>query len=163
MILNPCISCSRPVLLLNLYSEFTVDQVKHSSESLLQGSIKYHKKWCLIISASAISPSTEQFTYHSPVALGMETRLHTGTPLGLLFRLLLIPCHSSFIFLWAQLQHRWSARLSMPSKEAKMKGMGLVVSLHQPSLSDSIIKKQLSSQNIKTVTNIQLLRNWTSV
>lgn len=28
----------------------------------------------------------------------------------------------------------------MPSKEAKMKGMGLVVSLHQLSLSDAIIK-----------------------
>lgn len=43
-----------------------------------------------------------------------------------------------------------------------MKGMGLVEYLHQLSLSDSIVKKQLCKSS-RTVTNIQLLRNWKSV
>lgn len=52
----------------------------------------------------------------------------------------------------------------MPSKEAEMKGRGLVVSFHQLSLNDSNVKKNNCDCNsIRTVKNIQLLKNWMSV
>ncbi len=61
-------------LLLNPFSEFTVNKVKHNSKSLLQESIKCHKKWC----ASATSVPTEQFTCHSPVKPGLKTDCRLG-------------------------------------------------------------------------------------
>lgn len=77
-------------------------EVKQKGEFLLQGSIKHERDYVSLrrlSAASAISPPTEQCTFNFPVILGHWYRLHTGIPLGVLLRLLLIACHSSFVFL----------------------------------------------------------------
>lgn len=102
--LNLCISCRFTVLLLSLFSEFIVNKVKKTSESFLQGSIWYHEDGVSFYLFCSCYISLYRAVYISfPIYTGGGNRLHTGTPLRLLFRLPQIPCHSSFVFLWAQL------------------------------------------------------------